>query len=258
MIGFGRGQLGSAAWASGALGRGSGHTPVPRSEAWQKVPGASIEAVQDRGIKAQELEAGGPRPGYGWWAGGGRRRVCPILILLLALQGCAFRHRPEVAPDGDRAGVEGQVGFTLLRDPNAPSPGLPLGQALAPPRPLETPLPEYPRQALAAGTAPVTVVARLVVDEDGAVGEVAPSPLDTTGQDQRREAFWAAIERAVRDRRFQPASVRTFAEGRDIDADGEIDYEVLTETRPVRVYLDVAFRFEVVEGRGRVRIDPDR
>lgn len=53
--------------------------------------------------------------------------------------------------------------------------------------------------------------------------------------------------------RFQPATVRIFAPGADLDGDGTADYEVLESERRVRMLLDLHFTFEIAEEKGLVR-----
>lgn len=154
--------------------------------------------------------------------------------------------------------MAGRVGLEFLPDPNSPKLTLSPQQTFTVPLPLEMPLPVYPQKALVSETVPVTLVARIIVEEDGTVREVHESPLGEQLERGVGEPFWTAVEQAVRAWRFTPATIRTFEEGPDIDGDGTLDYGMLVEARPVRAYLDLRFKFEVVDGRGRVQIGPIR
>lgn len=146
--------------------------------------------------------------------------------------------------------------YEMLPDPRAMPPTLTRQQVLMAPVPLETPLPEYPQQALADDAAPVTVVLRIILDESGVVRDVLDSPLAPPEEGSGRALFREGAAAAVRGWRFLPAVIRTLAEGGDIDHDGRPDYTVVTDEERVRSYLDLRFTFAVVDGRGQVKIGP--
>ncbi|HEU4401128.1 MAG TPA: hypothetical protein VFT43_03410 [Candidatus Polarisedimenticolia bacterium] len=137
-------------------------------------------------------------------------------------------------------------------------PGLSGQQIFMAPVPLEAPLPEYPKKALVKDAAPVSLVVRIIIYEDGVVHEVLDSPSDQRAAADHREVFREAVEAAVRSWRFRPAIIRTMAEGEDLDHDGKVDYTVTAAEKPVRSYLDLRFTFEVERGGGRVQVGPSR
>lgn len=184
------------------------------------------------------------------------RAIPAILTLVLASQACA-RRLLDVTPVPSHTEVEGRVGFGVLADPNSPKPTLSPEQKFTPPFLLEAPPPEYPKEALIAGAGEAILVVRIIVEEDGTVREIVRSPLAHAPESSDRGLFWSAIEQAVRNWRFMPGSIDTFA-GVDRDADGTMDYHDQVQTKPVRAYLDLRFKFEVVNGEGRVQLDPSR
>ena len=190
-----------------------------------------------------------PRRGSFW--------VAPfILSVLLAGQGCAARHRASGEAVAGGPGLEGRIAYEVLPDPQAATPALSGQQIFMAPVPLDTPLPEYPQSALAKDAAPVTVTVRIVIHEDGAVHEVLDSPREQRQEGDDREVFRQAVKEVVRSWRYQPATIRTFEEGEDLNQDGRADNTVVTGEKPVRTYLDLLFTFEVVKGRGRVHVGP--
>jgi len=180
------------------------------------------------------------------------RAIPAILTLVLANQACAGHHL-DLTTVPSLSVVEGRVGFEVLADPNSPKPTLSPEQKFTPPFALARPLPEYPKEALVAGASEAILLVRIIVEEDGTVREVAPSPLGPTAESGHRGPFWSAIEQAVRNWRFLPASIDTF-EGHDRDGNGTADYYDQVEARPVRAYLDLRFKFEIVNGQGRVQL----
>jgi len=177
-----------------------------------------------------------------------------VLMALVASQGCLFRPQPVATPAMDNSSVAGRVGFEFVPDPNSPRPALSAGQRFSRPIPLVTRLPEYPQEALLSELAPVMLVARIIVEEDGTVQEIQASPLEKSTDSGSREPFWAAIRQAVLRWEFAPAIILTLKERQDLEGGGE-DKEELTDARPVRTYLDLRFKFEVVDGQGRVQLD---
>src|SRR5262245_45982392 len=171
-----------------------------------------------------------------------------LSLALLFVAGCAARALP-VPP-----ATETRVDYEALPDPHARLPALSGKQVFMAAVPLETPLPGYPGAAAACDTAPVTVVLRIVIDETGVVRDVADSPLDGPATGADRSAFRDAAADVLRDWRFLPAVIRTLTDGNDVDHDGKPDYTVVTGEERVRSYLDLRFTFEVVGGRGRVKI----
>ncbi len=124
------------------------------------------------------------------------------------------------------------------------------------PVPLETPLPNFPAVALVDGMEPVVVVVRIVIGEQGGVLGLLDSPAGTQPPSGAPPAFKAMVEEAVRGWKYQPATIRSFVSGEDINHDGVLDVDVVTQDKAVRSYLDLRFTFEVVDGRGRVLVAP--
>jgi len=99
------------------------------------------------------------------------------------------------------------------------------------------------------------LVVRIIVEEDGTVQEIHPSPLENSTDVRSREPFWAAVRQAVLSWKFAPAIILTIKERRDLEGGGGGDNEELTDARLVRTYLDLRFKFEVVNGQGRVQLE---
>lgn len=178
-----------------------------------------------------------------------------MLALVVPGLGCAARNRP--AGKAVDQGVVGRVAVETLPDPAAKTPPLAAGRQLfLAPVPLETPHPVFPAVALVEGMQPVVVVVRIVVGEQGRVLGVLESPAAPHEVGSTPPAFRAAVEQAVRGWRYKPATIQSFVGGEDINRDGTPDVDVVTQDSPVRSYLDLRFTFDVVDGRGRVRMGP--
>ena len=177
-----------------------------------------------------------------------------VLTVLLASQGCAVRPQPDATPVLDNSSVAGRVGFDFLPDPNDAGPSLSDDQWFKGPVPVHAPLPEYPQQALDRVAPPVTLVIRIIVEEDGTVKEVLASPLDKSAEGDDHELFWTAIGEAVRRWRFEPAIINTLIKAPAPDRDPNFYYRMSVEAKVVRAYMDLRFKFEVVDGRGRVQL----
>ncbi|HEV8701803.1 MAG TPA: hypothetical protein VGV60_11080 [Candidatus Polarisedimenticolia bacterium] len=178
-----------------------------------------------------------------------------MMALLVHGLGCAARNRPpDLAVD---PGVAGRVEVETLPDPAAKTPPLAGGRQLfLAPVPLETPLPAFPAVALADGMHPVVVVIRIVIGEQGNVLGVLDSPVAPYEAGSTALVFRAAVEEALRGWSYKPAIIRSFVGGEDINHDGRPDVDVVTQDTPVRSYLDLRFTFDVVDGRGQVRMRP--
>ena len=159
-------------------------------------------------------------------------------------------HKPvptEETPAG------GRTSSRFVFDPGNPALGLPRDVEFHPPQPLgRLGLPDYPPTALAAH-ADAAIGVRFVVDPEGVVGAVLPSPLVASTGGTLAGEFRAAAEAAVRGWRFTPGWLARLEDGNDLDGDGKPDYKRAVELRNVPVYLDVRFDFEVTEGDGKVR-----
>ncbi len=178
--------------------------------------------------------------------------------LMLVCAACAsIDRRDRGLPEPDLA-KRADVAFHFLQDPGRVVPQLAENQDFMAPVPRETPLPEFPAGAHIEANTPVIVVVRIVVGEDGAVREVLEGPLAGPNSLDIEGSFRMAVEDAVRRWTFDPAAIRTLAPGEDLDGDSKPDYKVLVASTPVPAYLDVRFRFEIVEGRGHVRLETAR
>jgi hypothetical protein len=149
--------------------------------------------------------------------------------------------------------AEGRTSSRFVFDPGNPALGLPKDVEFHPPQPLgRLGLPDYPVTALAAREDAVVGV-RFVVNPEGAVGTVLPSPLVASTGGTLAGEFQAAAEAAVRGWKFVPGWIARLEEGNDLDGDGKPDYKRAVELRNISVYLDVRFDFELTEGDGKVR-----
>lgn len=149
------------------------------------------------------------------------------------------------SPPGAR---EGEVAVEFLADPDSPKPKLDESQEFTPASPSSTPLPEYPPEAL-AGSGPSAVVAVRLVLEGGAVRDVKDSPKLARYTGPFSSEFRAAVETAVRRWSFTSARIDTLGPARP-----DMPQRYLMATRYVPTYLDFAFRFSVVDGRGVVSL----
>jgi len=179
-----------------------------------------------------------------------------MLLCLVACTACASTEDRGKAPQAAESQRHGEVAFHFLPDPGRVAPRIGDNQVFRPPVPLETPLPQFPPGDEARAGAPVTVVVRIVVGEEGTVTQVIDSPLAASGGGGTDATFRAAVEAAVRGWTFVPAAICTLAPGEDLDHDAKPDYTILVDSTHVPAYLDVGFRFELVEGTGRVRLEP--
>ena len=175
---------------------------------------------------------------------------------MIAGQGCAAKHRPSGEAAGGGPGLQGRIAYEVLPEPRPATPVLSARQVFMAPDPLDTPLPDYPAGAITKGARPVTVMVRIIIHEDGAVHQVLDSPREQRREGDDHVVFRQAVKEAVRNWKYRPATIRTYAEGEDINNDGNADNTELIEEKAVRTYLDLLFTFEVVNGRARVRVAP--
>lgn len=106
--------------------------------------------------------------------------------------------------------------------------------------------PEYPPEALAAKVGEYIAYVRITIDEFGKVSEVFPSIRGLPMPHPQAEAFHAAILKAAKKWRFQPASLTHYKEtGSGADKSyAFVRTELLTDT------MDLRFTFEAP---GKVR-----
>ena len=55
-----------------------------------------------------------------------------------------------------------------------------------------------------------------------------------------------------------PAEIRKMKGGPDLDGDGKPDYQIVTGRKILKAFFDIAFRFEMVDGKPLVRSEPPR
>lgn len=179
-------------------------------------------------------------------------RALPALFLLaIPVSGCARVPKLASAPQP----VRGASSLEFLSDPANPARKLPPNVQLHAPLPLANlEVPEYPPRPLEARAGAATVGVRFVVNIEGKVVDITRSPLVPSSAGPYEDDFRAAAEAAVRGWNFRPAWVAEFEDGPDRDGDGKADYRVATSIENVPVYLDVRIDFEIVEGKGRVRV----
>jgi hypothetical protein len=175
--------------------------------------------------------------------------------------GCAHRRAPAAAappttvvPAANEAADyrEGAVAVEFLADPDSPKPHLDADQEFTPAEPRSTPLPEYPPAALAGGGPSAVVAVRLVLD-GGAVRDVKDSPKLVRYKGPFASEFREAVEAAVRRWMFTSARIDTLGPARP-----DMPQRPLMATRYVPTFLDFAFRFSVVDGKGVVAVGGDK
>jgi len=184
------------------------------------------------------LPAGGGgnslRAGTRWLA------ALSLAVLVAGSTSCCARRRPPPALPVDPA--TGRAGFQFLYDPAALSFRFSDGEVLDRPQPAgDLEPPAYPARPLDAGFGPATVAVRIVIDEEGKVSQVLDSPLLASSPGPFAGDFRQAVDDALRGWRFTPGAIKQTREGEE-------------SSRPVRVYYDVRFDFEIVEGQGRATI----
>jgi len=190
-----------------------------------------------------------------------RLRLASALSLSALLAACAHTGAtapsqpsvptPTPAASSLPAPREGEVAVEFLADPDSPKPKLDESQEFTPASPTWTPLPGYPPEALAGGGPSAVVAVRLVL-EGGGVRDVNDSPKLARYTGPFAREFRAAVETAVSHWGFTPARIDTLGPARP-----DMPERYLLATRYVPTYLDFAFRFSVVEGRGVVSMGPD-
>jgi outer membrane biosynthesis protein TonB len=175
------------------------------------------------------------------------------LLCLVAAVACSGRSATtEPASPGWKA--QGTAGFEFLADHGPPSLQLGPAEEIVAPSPNLLAPPVYPQEALDSGCGGGTTGLRIVIGLDGNVIQVDDSPLVTSTGGTCGARFRAAAEEAVHAWEFEPAVWRRLEPGEDYDGDGEPDFERVTASEQIKIYLDVRFTFAVVRGEGRVRM----
>ena len=159
---------------------------------------------------------------------------------------------PAVPATGTAESKEGNVAVEFLADPDSPKPKLDESQEFTPASPRSTPLPEYPPNALAGGGPSAVVAVRLVL-EGGAVRETKDSPKLAPYIGPFAAEFRQAVEAAVKRWAFTSARIDTLGPARP-----DMPERYLMATRYVPTFLDFAFRFTVVDGKGVVTVGSEK
>ncbi len=144
---------------------------------------------------------------------------------------------------------EGEVAVEFLADPAAPKPKLGESQEFTPASPRSTPLPGYPPVALVGGAPSAVVAVRLMIDEWGHVYAVKDSPRLAPYTGPFAAEFREAVEAAVKRWAFTAARIDTLGPPHP-----DMPQRPLMGYRRVPTFLDFAFRFSVVDGRGVVSL----
>lgn len=157
---------------------------------------------------------------------------------------------PASAPGaGDGPSRQGDVAVRFLADPAAADIKVAETEEFAPASPRYMPLPSFPAGALRAGAGSSIVAIRLHLDEGGFVTATSDSPRLASSDGPHQEEFRKEVEVVVRRWSFSPARIDSVAP--DPDPSGP---RPLISTRYVPTFLDFAFQFSVVDGRGVVSL----
>jgi hypothetical protein len=116
-------------------------------------------------------------------------------------------------------------------------------------------LPVYPAEALAAGTGSVQVVVRALFGKDHEVGEITDSPLVPAYEGPFAAEFRAAVDRAIRGWTYFPPEVITLGAVLGYEEDGRTPIREYVAREYFSIRLDLRFVFEIVDGKGRVRLE---
>lgn len=117
------------------------------------------------------------------------------------------------------------------------------------------PMPEYPPELIPLKLPPHVVVVRITSNEESRIEDIRASPLGGTTEDQYRPRFEEAVSNAVKNWKVFPAEIRRMKNGPDLDGDGKPDYTIVTGRKLLKAFFDIAFRFEIVDGKPVVRSD---
>jgi len=187
----------------------------------------------------------------------GRRAAELIaLALLVACRSAKPLPPPQAAPAPES---HGSVSAKLIRDPSAPSVKLPPGEVYVEPQIMRgNPMPEYPADLVGLKLPPHVVVVRITSNEQSRIEKIEPSPLGGTTDDEYRSRFEQVVAEAVTKWKVFPAEIRKMRDGPDLDGDGKPDYDIVSARKVLKAFFDIAFRFEIVNGKPVVRTDAPR
>ncbi len=177
------------------------------------------------------------------------------MIAMLGSAGCAphtVLMPPATPSEPDSA--RGQASFTVIPDPG-PAPELPKDREFVRPRAIgQLATPIYPEAALAAKFGNISVTVRIIIGTEGVVTKIDDSPNGAPAAGPYAHEFRAAVDDTVHKWRFEPAALRQFEDGADLNGDGQPDFKRLVWSQDVPVYIDVRFDFEIVNGKGQVNL----
>jgi len=155
---------------------------------------------------------------------------------------------PEPHPRG-----RGTVGVEVIPDPDALKLRLSAGEEFRRPAPhIGNHLPDYPKELEPLRLAEQVVAVRIVINEEGTVIAIEPSPVARSTGGPHAEPFERVVRAAVASWRFTPAVVRRIEDGPDRDGDGQADYQYVREEASLKVLYDLRFIFRIEDGRGVV------
>ena len=175
--------------------------------------------------------------------------------LLLLFVAC--RTAPQTIQPKEVAAISpasGAVSARLVADPSAPTVQLGADEEFIAPhlRP-ENPAPAYPNELVPLHLPPRVVSLRVTFDEQGAAWKVEPSPIAKSTDDEYRVAFENALKDTLMRWKVQPPRIRKFRNGPDSDGDGKPDFRIMTSQVTLKVFFDLSFSFEVVNGQPVVK-----
>lgn len=181
-----------------------------------------------------------------------RRALLPMLSIVVAACASAKPVAPPPAPSAPppapaRPAPEGRVGVSVVAD--APSsPPEDTGTDFRPPVARGTlALPVYPVDALAAGATGQFVV-RVLIDTEGKVSRIEDSPREPASTGPFAAAFRASVDAAVRTWSFIPGEIQYLRPGKDLDGNGEVDYQIVDSSAATPFQYDFRFEFSIVDG----------
>ena len=177
-------------------------------------------------------------------------RAAPLVGGVMFAAACASRSAPAPAPVEPpmqaEESREGRTAARILSSPPEPTKTEDVEITVVPAYVgAANDLPVYPPDALRSGCREGRVAVRVHIGTSGRVVEQTAIPDRPVPEDACHQAFHEAVSRAVSRWTFFPAMRRTCNSRRSGDPE-------CTEV-PIRIYVDVEFLFEVVEGKGVVR-----
>lgn len=170
-------------------------------------------------------------------------------VLLAVSVACASAPRAAQAP-----AVRSRVAFEVIPPSVRPSPASASIERTRPAAVGELAMPAVPPELVADAPVRATVAVRITVGGDGHVSRVRLSPAAPSDAGRWLDLLLGAVRRVASSWEFLPACERTLSDGPDRDHDGRPDWQNVISSRPIAVYFDALFTFEVVNGSGRVTL----